>query len=434
MKTRQKLALNGGKPILKKPFPPPYNIGKKEISAVLRLMKKSPLSGFIGAAGEYFLGGREVKKLEKLFCSKFGVKYAVAFNSATTALQAAVAALDIGPGDEVITSPYTMSASATSILMNGAVPIFADIEEKIFCLDSTSVEQKITKRTKAIMAVNLFGGPADFDSLLEIARKYKIKIIEDNAQAPGGKYKNKYAGTIGDIGVFSLNVHKVIQCGEGGILVTNNPDYAFRAQLVRNHGEAVIDGMPDYNLGPLIGSNYRMTELQAAIAYEQVLKLDFLNQKRIELANYLTEKLKDIPGVETPYLLPQTKHVYYVYPLKINENKFGISRDRFIDAMIVEGFPMSKGYVKPLYLQPLYQTRKVFNETHFPFKSNYYKGNPDYSKGSCPVAERMYEREFTFTTVCQYPYTKKHLDLFLKAVEKVLKNKKELNENEKNYF
>ncbi len=242
---KKKLAVNGRKqPVLKKPFPPVYNIGKEEIEAVVRLMKKGPLSDFVGARGKYFLGGREVKRLEAMFCKKFRIKHAVSFNSATTALHAAIAALGIGPGDEVIVPPYTMSASATSILMNGAVPIFADIDEKTFCIDPRSIEKRITRNTKAIMVVNLFGGLCDLEEILKIAKKHKLKVIEDNAQAPGALYKGKYAGTIGDIGVFSFNVHKTIQAGEGGVLVTNNKEYAFRAQLARNHGEAVVGEMP----------------------------------------------------------------------------------------------------------------------------------------------------------------------------------------------
>ncbi|MBI2604058.1 MAG: DegT/DnrJ/EryC1/StrS family aminotransferase [Candidatus Harrisonbacteria bacterium] len=180
----KKLALFGGTPVLKKPFPAVYNIGKEELRAATQVLKRGPLSDFVGAKGDYFLGGKQVKKLEALFCKKFGVAHAVSFNSATTALHAAVVALGIGPGDEVIVSPYSMCASATAILMNGAVPVFADIDERTFCIDPVSVRKCITPRTKAIMAVNIFGGSSDFDALLRIAKEFNIKIIEDNAHLP----------------------------------------------------------------------------------------------------------------------------------------------------------------------------------------------------------------------------------------------------------
>mgnify|MGYP001620043810 FL=1 len=420
------LAINGGKPVLKKPWPAVYNISEKEIVAVNKLLKKGPLSDFIGAKGPYFLGGKNVKRLESLFCKKFKVKYAVSFNSATTALHAAVVALGVGPGDEVIASPYTMCATASAVLMNGAVPIFADIDEKTFCVDPESVRKRITSRTKAIMAVNLFGGPADFDELLKIAKKHNLKIIEDNAQAPGAKYKGRHTGTIGDIGIFSFNVHKVIQSGEGGVLVTNNPDYALRARMCRNHGEVYADQDQNYSSGPIIGSNYRMTEIEAVIAREQLKKLDFLNKKRIELASYLTKKLSGIDGLGLPYVPKDYLHVFYGYPIKINESILGISRDLFVKAMSAEGFGMSSGYQKPLYLLRIYQEKKVFNQTGFPFEGSHYFGKADYSKGICPVTERMYEKEVTVNSVCQHPRTKKDIDLFVKAIKKVLNNKLEL--------
>ena len=423
---KYKLAIKGGRPILKKPFLNVYNIGKKEITAVTKLLKTGPLSDFVGVKGDYFLGGKNVKKLEALFCKKFGVKHAISFNSATTALHAAIVALGIGPGDEVIVTPYSMSASATCVLMNGAIPVFADINDKNFCLDPKSIKEKITPRTKAILVANIFGGSADFDEILKIAKKNNLKVIEDNAQAPGAKYKGKCTGTIGDIGIFSFNVHKTIQSGEGGVLVTNNDQYAFRAQLCRNHGEVYASQDANYSAGPIIGSNYRMTELEAVIAYEQLLKLDFLNEKRIELANYLTKKLSGIRGLELPFVDKNSYHVFYVYPIKINEKELGVSRDLLVKAMGAEGFPMSLGYTQPLYMLRPFQERKVFNNTNFPFEGSHYSGKVNYSKGICPVCERMYEKEFTFTTICQYPRTKKHIDLFVKALNKVIKNKAEL--------
>ncbi|MFZ1075030.1 MAG: DegT/DnrJ/EryC1/StrS family aminotransferase [Minisyncoccia bacterium] len=426
MKTKTKksaLALFGGTPVLKKRLPEVHNTGSQEIQAAVRVIKKGPLSGFLGTYSPGFLGGEHVQKLEAAFAKKFKTKHAVSFNSATTALHAAIVALEIGPGDEVIVSPYTMSASATAILMNGAVPIFADIDERTFNLNPLSVEKRITKNTKAIMVVNLLGQAADLGALLALAKKHNLKIIEDNAQSPGATWRGKYTGTVGDIGVFSLNVHKTIQTGEGGILVTNNPKYALRARLCRNHGEAVVDGMTGYDAGPIFGSNYRMPEVVAAMGLVQLSRLETLTKQRQQLVKFLEKELAGIDGLTLPQVARGNTHVYYRYAIKVDEKKLGISRDRLAEAMTAEGFGMSKGYVKPIYLLPLFQERKAFNHTHFPFESNYYDGAPDYSKGSCPVVERLNEKEFTVTDVCQHPRTKRHVALFVQALKKVLAHK-----------
>jgi perosamine synthetase len=420
------LALNGGKPVMPKFLPEVHNAGTREAAAAVRVIKRGPLSGFLGTASKRFLGGREVLALEAEFAKKYKVKHAISCNSATSGLHMAVVALGIGPGDEVIVPPYSMSASATAILLNGATPIFADLDERTFNLDPASVEKRITKYTKALMVVNLFGQPADFDALVKIAKKNELKIIEDNAQGPLATWRGKYAGTIGDVGVFSFNVHKTMQTGEGGMVVTNNARYALRAQLCRNHGEAVVDGMPEYDAGPIFGNNYRMTEVVAAMARVQLSHLEELTRKRLALVKRLEAGLKNIPGLVPHYVDPRAKCVYYRYAMKVDEKKLGITRDMLVDAMAAEGFGMSKGYVKPIYLLPLFQQRKAFNNTAFPFKHNYYKGKADYSKGICPVVERLWKKEFTLTDVCQYPYTKKHVDLFLKALSKVLAHKEEL--------
>lgn len=425
-KPKSVLALLGGRPTVTRPLPEVHNVGKEEIAAVTRVITHGPLSGFLGAAGPRFLGGKEVQAFEAEFCKKFKVKHAVSCNSATSGLHMAIAALGIGPGDEVIVPPYSMSASATAILMNGATPIFADVDEKTGIIDPVSVEKNVTPFTKAVMVVNLFGQPADFDQLLKIAKRHKLKIIEDNAQAPGARWRGKYAGTIGDIGVFSLNVHKTMQIGEGGVLVTDNAKYALRAQLVRNHGEVVVDGMPDTDIGPVIGNNYRMSEVAAAMARVQLRRLDGLTKKRLLLVKRLESGLKKIPGISSHHVDARATCVYYRYIMRIDERMLGLSRDRLADAMTAEGFPLSKGYVKPIYLLPMFQKRKAFNNTAFPFEHSYYQGKPDYRKGICPVVERLWSQELTLTDVCQHPHTAQHVDLFLVALTKVLSHKHEL--------
>ena len=397
----EKPAIIGGKPILEEPLPKSNNVDKHEINATMRVLKRGILSDFVGREGEKFLGGEEVLNFEREFGKKFNMQHAVSFSSATTALDAAVCALGIKKGDEVIVSPYTMSASATCILMNGATPVFVDIERETFNLDPKEIEKNITKRTKAILVTNIFGGSAKYNEILNIARKYHLKLIEDNAQSIGAMFEGKYTGTIGDIGVFSFNCHKTIQCGEGGVLVTNNKDYAFRAQLKRNHGEVVLDDMNSEET--ILGSNYRLTEVGAAIANEQLKKLDFLNEKRIELADYLTKKLEGLPGISVPKRLKNSKHVYYAYPILFDEKEFGLNRHIFCKAMNLEGFDLGEGYVKPLYYL------KIFN-----------------SSAKCPVTEELWDKKMILTHICRYPLTYKHMDKFVEAIKKVEKYKGEI--------
>jgi dTDP-4-amino-4,6-dideoxygalactose transaminase len=429
----EKLAILGGRPILKKSLPGYNSLGREEGKAILAVMKKKILSDFVGRAGNKFLGGEFVRKFETEICRFFGVRHAVSFNSASTALQAAVGALGIGPGDEVITSPYTMSASASAILLNNAIPVFADVDPDTYCLDAASVEKRITRKTKAMMLINLFGGSSDFGKIIPLARKYNLRIIEDNAQSIGARYKNKYLGTIGDIGVFSFNVHKSLQCGEGGVLVTNNERLAFRAQLIRNHGEVVIDDLYDESkiYEPIIGSNYRLSELHAAIASEQLKKIYKLNQPRQKLAEYLTSRLKQFKWLQPAKVLKNSRHVYYVYPFKFFENKIGISRLTFAKAMEVEGFPLGQGYVKPLYLMPLYQKKEIFPRSKFPFISKEFLADMNYKKGICPVTERLWAKELLLSTICHPPLVKKDMDLFIEAIKKIERNIIELTSYEK---
>lgn len=429
---QEKLAILGGKPVLKKTFSLYNSLGREEKKAVMKVMDKKIISDFIGRAGNKFLGGEYVKKFEAEMRKYFKVKYAVSFNSATTALQAAVAALGIGPGDEVITSPYTMSATASAILLNNAMPVFADIDCDNYCLDAESIEKNITKRTKAILTVNIFGGSSDFDKIIKIAKKHKLKIIEDNAQAMGAKYKNKFLGTIGDIGVFSFNVHKHLQCGEGGVLVANNKRLAFRAQLIRNHGEVVVDDLSAVKIyEPIIGGNYRLSELHSAVAIEQLKKINKLNKPRIALADYLSLKIKQFSWLEPCKILKNSTHVFYVYPFKFCSEKIGIKRATFAEAMAAEGFPLNQGYLKPLYLMPLYQKKEIYPSSKFPFISQDYESKVKYNKGICPVAERLFEKELLLTNICNSQRTKKDIDLFIKAIAKIESRIKELADYDK---
>jgi perosamine synthetase len=420
------LAIHGGKPVRSKPFPDYNTIGAEEKRAVMEVLNHGILSKYLATWSPDFYGGPRVQKLEQEWAAYFGVKHAISVNSATSGLYAAVGAAGAGPGDEVIVSPYTMSASATAALVYGAIPVFADIDAEIFCITPESIKKCITPYTRAIIVVDIFGHPADMDEIMKIAQQHKLLVIEDAAQAPGAKYYGRYAGTLANMGVFSLNYHKTISCGEGGIIVTNNDGLADRLRLIRNHAEVVVKDKGTENIVNLIGFNYRMTEIEAAIASEQLKKLEKLVVPRIEAADYLTERLSKLPALTPPVVRPAVRHGYYVYALRYDANVFGVSRDRFVGALKAEGIPMGAGYVEPIYLEPVYQRKIAFGRDGFPFTYSGYKGCVNYERGLCPVTEKMHYEELITINVCHANIQRGDLEDTVNAFEKVLENMAEL--------
>ncbi|MEO8211538.1 MAG: DegT/DnrJ/EryC1/StrS family aminotransferase, partial [bacterium] len=255
-----RLALLGGTPVRTELFSQSNTIGEEEKKAVMKVLDSGNLSQFVGYWNKDFYGGPMVRQFEKEWAEAIGVEHCISVNSNTSGLFACIGACDIGPGDEVIVSPYTMTAGAIAPLIYGAVPVFADIDEDTFCLDPKSIEENITPRTKAILVVHIGGHPTDMDEVMAIARKHNLKVIEDCAQSPMSVYKGRNVGTIGDVGVFSLNYHKHIHTGEGGMITTNNPKIAEKLELIRNHGEAVVEGKKVQDMWNTYGFNYRMTE------------------------------------------------------------------------------------------------------------------------------------------------------------------------------
>jgi len=411
------LALLGGKPVRSQPFPPHPIIGEQEKRAVMEVLDSGKLSTFLAIPGEYFNGGKRIKEFEKAFCDYHGVRYAVAFNSATAALHAAVVACGVEPCQEVIVTPYTFTSTATCALMHNAIPVFADVEDTYFGLDANAVEAAVSPLTRAIIPVHLFGHPAKMDELLAVARRHNLRVIEDCAQAPGAKYKDRNVGTLGDCGIFSFTENKNITTGEGGMLITNDEAIAESARLVRNHGEAVVSGQTarTYN-STVLGWNYRMTEMDAAIGVVQFGRMDDLNGGRIDCANYLSSKLKGIPGLTVPMVAEGARHVYYFYALKYDEQRMGLPRSTFIKALNAEGIPFGAGYVRPLYLSSIYHENR-------PFAYEHYKGNAKYDKGICPVTERLHERELILTPVTRPPATRQDMDDVVAAIHKVLENR-----------
>jgi len=420
------LAINGGPPVRSKPFPRYNTIGEEEKRAVMAVLDDGVLSGFLGTWSAAFYGGTRVLELERDWSAYFGVKHSLTVNSATSGLYSAVGAAGVGPGDEVIVSPYTMTASASAAIVYGAIPVFADIDDETLCITPETIRERLSPYTKAIIVVDLLGHPAEMDEIMKIARQHKLVVIEDAAQVPGAMYKGRHAGTLADIGVFSLNYHKTIHTGEGGVVVTNDDNLADRIALIRNHGEVVVKDKGTEDIVNVVGFNYRMTEMEAAVGIEQLKKLPSLHPPRVRCADFLTSRLQGFPGLKTSVVREGVVHGYYRYALRFDESIVGVSRDRFVDALNAEGIPMVKGYTEPLYLEPMYQRRIAFGRDGFPWTWPGWKGSVDYSPGSCPVVEQLYYRELMCTDVCHAQTSESDLVDVVNAFEKIYANLSEL--------
>jgi perosamine synthetase len=420
----------GGHPQNTNKFPPYNTIGDEEKKAVMEVLDSGELSGFVAGPTPAFNGGKKVQAVEKAFCQYFGTKHAVSVNSATSGIYCMLMAMGIGPGDEVITSPYTMHATASSILQCGAVPIFADIESDTYGLDPESVKKNITKNTRGILAVNIFGHPALLNELKKVAEQNRLWLLEDNAQAPAGIVEGgKFTATVGKAGVFSLNRHKTIQCGEGGVVITDDDVIAQKMRLVRNHGETVVDAMGIDDITNTIGQNLRMTEMEAAVALCQFRKLDLLNTSRIKLAERLTEGLKNINGITPPMVRKDYKHVYYFYVMKYDANITGLSREKFVKAINAEGYYIRAGYLRPIYLEPMFTKKICFGKDGYPFTVNSRNSEIIYEPGLCPVCEKLNDEQIILTNIIYPPLTDKDMDGFVAAVNKVINYSSEI-ENE----
>lgn len=359
-------------------------IGNAEIKRVTKVLK----SGLIAQ-------GPEVEKLEIFFAQYCGVKYAVAFNSGTAAIHAGLYALDIQEGDEVIAPPFTFVATASPILMQKAKVVFADISETDFCLDPLEVKKKITHRTKAIIPVDLYGQIYNSEAIGTLAQRYGLKILEDACQAVGAERNGKKAGSFGQAAAFSLYATKNITCGEGGILTTNDFVVAEKAKRLRHHGQSEKQQYEYVDLG----YNYRMTDIQAAIAIEQLKKVDQLNERRIHNAEQLTAGLVNIPGLILPMVQKNTHHVFHQYTVRITE-AFKTSRSSFIDYLHRKGIGAGIYYPKPLHLCQLF--------------SNY-----GYQQGDFPVSEKIAKEVVSLPI---HPYlTQQNIKYMISTINKYAK-------------
>ncbi len=320
-------------------------IGAEEIEAVVAVLK----SGIIAQGGK-------VEEFEKEFARFIGTKYAVAVNSGTAALHVALLAHGIGEGDEVITTPFSFIATATSILFTGAKPVFADIDEDTYNLSVADVAKKLTRRTRAILPVDLYGHPCDMDGITKIAQENDLILVEDACQAHGAEYEGKKVGSFGT-GCFSFYATKNIAIGEGGMITTNDEGIADRSRMIRTHGQR------ERYFHEILGYNYRMTDIAAAIGLCHLRKLEQLNGIRIENARFLTDSLKGITGLILPVVAPNMKHVFHQYTVRIQQ-EFGRPRDEVKEKLNQKGIMTEVHYPLPIHKQPLYQ--KLGYDTHLP--------------------------------------------------------------------
>ncbi len=312
-------------------------LGDEEVEAVVRVLKSGRLAQ-----------GPEVEAFEREFADYVGVNHAVAVANGTVALDLALKALRIGPGDEVITTPFTFVATANSILYQGARPVFVDIEQDTFNINPDLVLEALTSRTKAIVAVDLYGHPAEWRALREIAEDHDLLLVEDAAQAHGAVYHGSKAGSLGDVGTFSFYPTKNMTTGEGGMVVTDDDRVARRVRLLRNHGQV------ERYKHTVLGYNYRMTDVAAAIGRVQLRKLDAWNEARRRNAALLTRLLSGLDCVVPPRERQGVKHVYHQYVVRIR-CPGGPSRDEVAEALRRAGIGTAVHYPRVIPDQPLYR-------------------------------------------------------------------------------
>ena len=394
-------------------------IGEEEKALVNQVLDSGKLSQFVAEWGPDFLGGNFVRKLESDFQDFFSVKHAISYNSWTSGLIAAVGAIGIEPGDEVIVTPWTMSASAMAILHWNAIPVFADIDERTFCIDPESVLSKITERTKAILSVDVMGQSANTEKLMEIAEKYGLKVISDTAQAPGAMRNGKFAGTLTHMGGYSLNYHKHIHTGEGGILVTNDDDLALRARMIRNHAESIVGDAKVSNLSNMVGFNFRMTEIEAAIGVAQLKKLKPILKIRESDIKYLESRLSKLPGLLLPYVDQNNTHVYYTYGMRVNLNIIKNSKHEIVEKLTNKGVPNLATKFPNLHLLPIFQEKIAFGNKGFPWTLPGVRKEISYKKGICPVSENLVDNTFFQFYINDFDLSLENLDFIARCFEEV---------------
>lgn len=339
------LALLGGEPVKKTPFPAWPQYDERERQALMEVLE---------SRNWWRTPGTRTLQFEREFAAYHDAKHSIAVTNGTAALEVTMAALDVGPGDEVIIPDFTFVATASAVLFAGALPVLVDVTADTYCLDPDLVEAAITERTKAIIAVHLGGHPADLDRLLEIARRHSLRLVEDSSHAHGSEWKGQKVGAIGDIGTFSFQQSKLMTAGEGGIIVTNDDELEHLARSTHDCGR-----MPGewFYAHFIYGSNYRLSEWQGAVLSQQLARLDEQAAVRTRNTAYLDRELIGIEGITPQALDPRcTRNGHYAYIFHYDSAAFaGVPTDRFIQALNAEGIPTQASY-PPIHEMALFQS------------------------------------------------------------------------------
>lgn len=335
------LAFNGGEPVRTKPWPRWPQWGEAEASRVQQVLESGEWGGF----------NPVVEQFEEAWAKRHQAKHCVTAVNGTLTLEAALRVVGVGPGDEVIVPPYTFIATANAVRLVGAMPVFVDVEPDTYNLDMDRMIEAIGPRTKAVIPVHFAGLPVDMDRLLEMAAAHGLAVIEDAAHAHGSTWQGTPAGSLGQIGSFSLQQSKNLTAGEGGILITNDDDLAQKLWSFANQGRT--PGGLWYEHG-MLGSNLRMTGWQAAVLLAQLDRFDEQLARRQASARRLNAILEEIDGPVPMRWDPRCdSHAFHLYMMRYDPAKFnGLSRERFVEALKAEGVPCSTGYARPLYHQP----------------------------------------------------------------------------------
>jgi len=333
------------------------DLGEEEIEMLKRVVASGTLNCTKGTV---------VKEFEKRFAMMYGVPFCRTTTSGTASIHTAVAAINPEPGDEIITTPITDMGAITPIIYQTAIPIFADVDPLTYNVTAETIAPRISRRTKAIMATHLFGNSCEMDPIMDLARSHNLPVIEDTCQSYLAEYKGRLLGTIGDIGCFSLQQGKHMTTGEGGIVVARDGNYSRRMWLFVDKAWGYGDPRPDhYFLAP----NYRMTELQGAVALAQLDKVEGVVERRIATAQKLTGLIKDVPGVSPPKITPDSKHVYWKYPLRIDDDIIQGGVDPFAAKLKERGIFNAPRYIqKPAFMCQVLKERNTFGNSRFPFE------------------------------------------------------------------
>lgn len=330
-------------------------------------------------------GGSMVKRLEQEFAAMLDLPFAIACSSGTAAVHLCISALNLEPGEEIIVPPITDIGTMLPILWQNAVPVFADVEPLTMTLDANDVSRKITRKTRAIIAVHLAGQMCDMEALRKLADEHKLTLIEDCSQAYWAEYKGNLAGTMGDMACFSLQQSKHVTCGEGGLMVTRSAEFARTAALFADKAWPRDINQLGSGRFLFLSQNYRMSELQGAVALAQIRKVRAIVSRRRQAADSLSKLLANAPEVTVPYIPAQTKHSYWLYLLRVRQPEDGTRTQKIGDALVAQGIPAWVRYiVDPLYLSPLFTEPATYGTSGYPF-SEY--GAQRFERGLCPHAE-----------------------------------------------